>query len=200
MSQCEDHEGPLTTVEGTISDAKTNDVYGNITLQITRKRARITNQFYDDFDTVVTTTNGKYKLTFTPILPGTFTIYYKDYDIRKYDLKDFYTSGFNNELVIGKTNTVDFKVSKLINLKINLKNSSNYNFTRFQLSSNENSIFYQSTNSAITKDTILNYKIPRLTPIYITSTFYDIANSTNSKKLENQFNIASSDTTIFINN
>jgi hypothetical protein len=62
MSQCEDHEGPLTTVEGTISDAKTNDVYGSITLKITRERFGFKSPFYEDFDTVVTTTNGKYRL------------------------------------------------------------------------------------------------------------------------------------------
>ncbi|MFC5284415.1 hypothetical protein ACFPJS_13155 [Pedobacter alpinus] len=200
MSECADQEGPQTIVNGKVYDAITNEGYSNIPLQITRERFGFGGSRYEDFDTVVTDNKGEYHLNFTPILPGTFTIYFKDYDLRKYGLLEEYNISSRKELEIGKTNTIDFKVKKLINLKINLKNSSNYNFNTFRLNSAScNCINYQVDSLRITKDTTLNFKVPRLTKIFATSMFYN--KGTNSfKKNEHIYDILGTDTTVVINN
>ncbi len=199
MSECKKFEGPETTITGKVIDAYTSEGYANVHLKLVRQIPSIDMIRYEDFDSVVTDNFGSYRLKFTPAL-GQYRIQFKDNDIKKYGIIRSIDASDIADLKLGESNTVDFKVSKLIELKINLKNSSDYNYNNFLLeSTNCYCVYYQASSVSITKDTIVSFSVPRYTTIKFKNTFY------TDKKPEFKstvFTITTlgSDTTVFVNN
>ena len=151
-------------------------------------------------DTISTDMAGNYTLKFIPMGAGArFFLYYKDYDLSKHGLVAYYT-GVSNEIEPGKTNTIDFKVKKLVNLKMHLVNTSNQNCSSFSLSSDCNCMGFSRSGQEIIVDTVLNFKVPRFTTLQIVSRFYDLSSRTKEVKFTKNFTVSNSDTALTIIN
>lgn len=199
MSECKDHEGPNTMVNGTLSDEDTDEIYRGVTLIVERRKPVAFGAHFIDLDSAITDRDGGYRINFTPILPGTFTVGIKHSDLKKHGLKQSNESETYKELEVGKTNNINFKVKKLINLKLNLKNSSNHNLNAFRMNSgNCYCVNYSSYGTEVTKDTTLNFIVPRFSNMIITSTFHETGKTSFVKT--DEINILGADTTIHINN
>ena len=204
MSDCEKVKGPETVVTGSVTDFSTNEGYDNVVLQVKREMGGIDQIFYEGMDTVITDAQGNYRLTFIPMgLGARFSLDYKHHDLKQYGIAPYFT-GTSNEIELGKVNTIDFKVKKLVNLRVHLVNKSDQDHSNFQLSSDCHCISFNRSTSSNTKipvDTILNFKVPRLSTIQIASRFYDLGNTLSKQVLfTKDFTIANSDTTLKIVN
>lgn len=197
MTNCEKMEGPITTVKGSITDYSTKRGYGNITLQITRVSGNWSGtRNYKDLDTVVTNSEGKYELTFIPRGSGTFSIDNKDYNYGK-DYSASVDSG-SKELVLGRTNIVNFKTRKLVNLKVNLQSSSSEPRNRWDMYVSAAGLFTGAYPNILAKDTILSFKVSRLSKAVIHSVRYDDGVNGSEIVQENEINVGVIDTTIQI--
>lgn len=176
-------EGPKTIVTGKVVDKVTGEPYSGISLQLTRSRATWSGTATDRFEIVQTDINGNYVLTFVADelnANSNHWIYFKD-DIRDYGFLHVFKDYDEFKLKIGQTNKIDFKISKLINLKVRISNKSNHNYPAFGLTSNSDCgcIYVTLKDQRILRDTVLQYKVPRMEPITFTSSFYQ-PNTVNS--------------------
>ena len=195
MTNCEKMEGPTTTVKGSITDYSTKQGYGNITLQITQVSGNLSGtRNYTDFETVVTNSEGNYELTFIPKGSGTFSIDYKDYNYGK-DYSAPVDSG-SKDLKLGAINIVNFKTRKLVNLQVNLRNSSAEARNRWSVSVASAGLGRYVNLNPITKDTSLFFKVSRLTSTTLNSFYYDEGISGSQTRVENQIYIGDKDTVV----
>lgn len=199
MSECDKIKGPETTVTGSVTDYYTKEPYPNIVLQVTRRTGTFGGGNYTDLDTVVTDANGSFRLTFTPMGLGEFKLYFKHYYIRDVGLHHFVDSTAV-PLELGKINTRNFKVTKLVKMKVNLKNQSSQNRNAFWLSSNYCCVGLSILNGDIAKDTTFTGQVPRFTKIRLTSKFYNANENGTLKEFKHEFNIGAKDTTVNIIN
>ena len=199
MSEC-NSEGPETIIDGTVTDLHTGEGYGNIPLLIVRRHPSINGSQYTDFDSVYTNNTGAYRLKFTPLIPGEYRLeLYPDKALKKYGISNLVEYPTPPTLKLGGTNTNNFKVNKLVNLTINLDNSSDFGYTNFSLTDRPYySIEYFTKGTSITKDTILNVKVPRFTPLKIRSYFFGGGKPEFSNIYE--LNALTNDSTIAISN
>ena len=200
MSECMNQEGPQTTINGKVTDAFTGVGYSNIPVRIIRKAPGIDGSRYIDFDSVYTNQFGDYQLKFTPLIPGEYNVeLFPDNDLIKRGVINVIDPIRPPVLTLGEINKNDFKVNKLVNLTVNLKNSSNYDYTGFSLTARPYyCIEYFASDVAITKDTTLHFKVPRFIPLTILSYFFEGGKSDLRKPYN--LNALSADSTIIINN
>jgi hypothetical protein len=134
MSQCKEDKtpGPVTTVQGYIKDAITGETHAGMVLQVVKKYSTLANidngPSYSDYDTVVTHADGFYKLTFTPMGTGDFSLRLVSGPIN-YIQTDYGKS----DLTLGTTNTVNMQVIKLINVSLHVKNTTDHGRQNFTL-------------------------------------------------------------------
>jgi len=79
------------------------------------------------------------------------------------------------KLKIGQTNKINFKINKLIKLKVTISNKTNHNYQAFSLTSNSDCgcIFVSLKSESILRDTVLQFNVPRMESIIFTSSFYE---------------------------
>ena len=199
MSECST-EGPITTIKGKVTDVNTGEPYEKIPLMLVREAPGLKSTVSIDFDSVITDRTGNYSLTFTPLIPGEYSIrLYYDQQLNKYSVSNILKPKFLPDLTLGEINTANFAVDKLINLTLRLKNSSNFDYTNFSLTARPYyCIEYFTKGVNIAKDTTLNFKVPRLTPLKITSYFF----GGGKADLKNIYNLnpLNGDSTITITN
>ena len=101
-------------------------------------------------------------------------LYFKDY-LPDYGYLHIFKENEEFKLKIGQTNKIDFKISKLIKLKVTISNKTNHNYPAFSLTSNSDCgcIYVLLKGESILRDTVLQYKVPRMSPIIFTSSFYE---------------------------
>lgn len=170
-------EGPKTIVTGRVTDKVTGEPYSGLALQLTRDRATWSGTATDRFEIIYTDVNGNYMLTFvTDELNASSNhwLYFKDY-LPDYGYLHIFKDNDEFKLKIGQTNQINFKISKLIKLQVRISNKTNHNYPAFSLNSNSDCgcIFVQLKGGSILRDTVMQYKVPRMEPITFTSSFYE---------------------------
>jgi len=170
-------EGPKTIVTGRVTDIATGEPYSGLALQLTRARATWSGTATDRFEIVHTDVNGNYSLNFvTDELNASnkHYFYFKDY-LPDYGYLHIFKDNDEFQLKIGQTNKIDFRISKLIKLKVRISNKTNHNYPAFRLYSNSSCscIYVSLKGEGILRDTVLQYKVPRMEAITFTSSFYE---------------------------
>jgi hypothetical protein len=214
MSKCKEDmtPGPQTTVHGIVKEYETGEVFPNVELQISKQYSQglcDCGPGYSEYDVVTTKPDGTYSLTFTPLGIGTFTLRVKTIPNNGF----IYESYNSNELVLGKDNSLDFLVQKLITATVHLKNNSDQNKKNFRLELN--ACCYMPNNDwgfdnyaikdiyHIKIDTSIRFQIPQLSLVTFVSRFYTGYNASglaDTLSFKKSFNSGKNDTTISITN
>lgn len=200
MSECE-RDGPETIVNGTVTDVKTGAIYARVPLEITKISPGFKSSRYSVFDTILTPRGDQYHYRFIPKLPADYEIGLANSTrLKKINLSDAQEGySYGTKLILGSTNTIDFKVHKLVNLTVNLKNKMKDGYNRFSLTARPNYyVEYFVDSTKISKDTTLHFKVPRFFNLRLSSVYFG-AKQPDFKSVTEIY-VSGNDTTININN
>lgn len=176
MSQCSEDKtpGPSTLVHGVVNEAKTNKPLANIRLQITKEyTAFLAGTKYEDYAVITTGADGTYDHRFIPIGKGTFFLHV----LNTGPYVDMSLTGRRN-MELGATNDFNFLITRLVNLKVNLKNITDQGKTGFHVFISpccdaQVSPLISDFISKVIIDTAMTYKLPQLTTYTCQSLFFN---------------------------
>jgi hypothetical protein len=209
LSNCKDTTpGPSTKVHGVVTEAKTNIRLAGIKLQVIRVYTEfLSGPKEAKYDVITTGTDGTYYHTFTPQGKGTFYLRVISAD----PYVDQSTTS-SQSITLGELNTFNYDVTKLVSLKVDLKNSSDQGRTGFHVfiadCCNLSEVRISDFINKVIIDTNMTYKLPQLTTYTYQSLFFkgyyksgtktDLLDDTLSFK--KNFFLGKADTTINISN
>jgi hypothetical protein len=211
LSKCKEDKtpGPLTTIQGVVTEDKTDKPLPNVSLQI-RKRyfsGFLSPGKYSDYNIVTTNDKGEFSLKFTPLGTGDFTL-----NLLTLGYDNYFPSYFNNVIELGQENSYAIKLSKIINLTVHLKNNSTQNKTGFHvfISSCCGSVFTDGSTDIghVVVDTVLKYKLAQLNTYTFQSLYFNgyvqsgpqVGTFADTLSFKKEFQLGTKDTTITIIN
>jgi hypothetical protein len=216
MSQCREDKtpGPVTTVRGFVHEAKTGIPMGNVQLQIVKTYTRfLETEGVSFYDITTTAADGSYDLKFTPLGKGKFFLRILNPPIYYVGGRQFRAPNYpDNGLILGRTDTLMFTLTKLIGVNVHLTNKSTQDRTAFHAYILDDSNFFNVSYSdggfaRVIVDTSITYHIPQLGYYTYQSIFFnpitsgpDIGGYGDSLSFKRNFYLGKADTSILIVN
>jgi hypothetical protein len=218
MSQCMEDKtpGPVTTVRGFVRENKTGAPMAGVQLQIVKFYSVFLDSHRVSYYNITTTrADGSYDLRFTPLGKGQF--YLQVLNPPRYYIEageDPAPSYPDNGLILGGTDTLNFKFTKLLGLTVHLTNKSSQNRKAFWVwildddASNPGHIAYGDGGfSHPVVDTTIIYHLPQLNSYTYKSIFYNpilsgpnVGGFSDSLSFQKNFYLGKADTSLVIVN
>jgi hypothetical protein len=194
MSKC-NTPGPETNVSGIVTDTVTGKPVSGLQLKVVN--------FYnvkDQYTPVTTNDNGSYNLSFKPADAfGSYTIVIAGNSTTNY----YATLNEGGKITLGKNNSNNLRVYKLVTVTLKLKSTINKNQPKLEVLISGTTFLFQLYNvtSAIV-DTTYQALIPRLNTYTVGGIYYNPAGpgGVSSFDFSSNVYIGNADTTINITN